>query len=914
MTTLSFSGDWPPLLGLSVSILVSFAAYLLYKVALRGIENPKARALPWLRAGAVFLVLLMLTGPVLRHRSTSGALTRLLVFVDASQSMSATDPEMDLVRKMAAARALGWLPASQASSNAEAASEELSSASHALRNALSGPPPREHELHAALDAFSKHLSQTLQSLRQGTLSNAEADDLNRQLVAPVKKMLPRYRPDSLSSITVPKECFDLVDLAARWQINIAQKARKMAVIESGGERKIEAALARFDQTTRMERVRSLLLDGGESSLISRLSANFNINLFALENSHARNLWSSTDGAETQPSNLPPPDATLTNIGSSLLERVDAARSSAKATLDSRTAVLLFTDGQHNDSSSPETIAKKLGDRGVPIYCIGIGSETRPPDLALLGIDAPQTIFHEDRVSGTATLKDDMPAGIPFQIKISLGDNVVWQKDMLTSQRSVLKVPFDFSLKDLVAEKIAANPSLKSLITLPLEASLTVLPQERETRNNSSRFIVRATTGKRKLLLLDGRPRWETRYIRSLFERDPQWQVNSLLAEPDGKTPWLRGLSAGAFPADEQTLSEYDMIIFGDVPPAMLSDVELQWISDFISKKGGGLLFLDGARQMLSSYGNRPLSRLLPVTFPTPEAGAGDSAIGPLELTERGRSFAALKLEENASDPAEVWKNLPPPRHLSRAVALPGTETLLESQTPQGRSPVLVFRQYGSGHIAYMASDETWRWRNEIAGKYQERFWSQLVNELAEATFSTLDDQIALDTDSFSYSPGLTAALRARIRDGKPRTSLEATLWRDGKRYASVHLLQEPSRADTFAGRSAPLEPGIYDFGVEDSGGPSKSTARVRFEVRLPQTGELSELTLKEEMLVKMAETSQGKYLREEQTADLLNHITPLKAGQVYESETLLWQSYWWFSPIILLLGLEWILRKRIGLL
>ena len=91
MTTLSFSGDWPPLLGLSVSILVSFAAYLLYKVALRGIENPKARTLPWLRAGAVFLVLLMLTGPVLRHRSTSGALTRLLVFVDASQSMSATD-------------------------------------------------------------------------------------------------------------------------------------------------------------------------------------------------------------------------------------------------------------------------------------------------------------------------------------------------------------------------------------------------------------------------------------------------------------------------------------------------------------------------------------------------------------------------------------------------------------------------------------------------------------------------------------------------------------------------------------------------------------------------------------------------------------------------------------------------------
>jgi hypothetical protein len=28
----------------------------------------------------------------------------------------------------------------------------------------------------------------------------------------------------------------------------------------------------------------------------------------------------------------------------------------------------------------------------------------------------------------------------------------------------------------------------------------------------------------------------------------------------------------------------------------------------------------------------------------------------------------------------------------------------------------------------------------------------------------------------------------------------------------------------------------------------------------------------------------------------------------------LWQSWWWFIPIVLLLTLEWILRKRAGML
>ena len=40
----------------------------------------------------------------------------------------------------------------------------------------------------------------------------------------------------------------------------------------------------------------------------------------------------------------------------------------------------------------------------------------------------------------------------------------------------------------------------------------------------------------------------------------------------------------------------------------------------------------------------------------------------------------------------------------------------------------------------------------------------------------------------------------------------------------------------------------------------------------------------------------------------------MSEGRVIESDTVLWQSYWWFLPIVALLTIEWIIRKRAGLL
>ena len=64
----------------------------------------------------------------------------------------------------------------------------------------------------------------------------------------------------------------------------------------------------------------------------------------------------------------------------------------------------------------------------------------------------------------------------------------------------------------------------------------------------------------------------------------------------------------------------------------------------------------------------------------------------------------------------------------------------------------------------------------------------------------------------------------------------------------------------------------------------------------------------------MAELSGGRYLREEQLGRLNGLLKTISSGKLVTTEIALWQSYWWFVPIVLLLGVELFLRKRAGML
>ena len=74
------------------------------------------------------------------------------------------------------------------------------------------------------------------------------------------------------------------------------------------------------------------------------------------------------------------------------------------------------------------------------------------------------------------------------------------------------------------------------------------------------------------------------------------------------------------------------------------------------------------------------------------------------------------------------------------------------------------------------------------------------------------------------------------------------------------------------------------------------------------------LNANEDLLKQMAAQSGGEFFREEEARELVARLEPLSRERIFESDTALWQSWWWFVPLVALLTGEWILRKWTGML
>jgi hypothetical protein len=516
------------------------------------------------------------------------------------------------------------------------------------------------------------------------------------------------------------------------------------------------------------------------------------------------------------------------------------------------------------------------------------------------------------------LKDDMAAGQPFTVAIKDGEKVLWEKQLVTEGRNTRTVDFEFPLSDTVKERLKGRQEGSEATGVPIELAVSVSQVEGDSQpaNNAGSLRVRAITQKRRILLLDGRPRWETRYLRNLFERDEQWEVSAVIAETGPGGTWQRSDRPGTFPNSQALLDAFDLIVFGEISIDTFKPEELAWLRDFVGQRGGAIIFIDGARGRIKEFADTAIGPLFPVEW---KGGGVRDGIERLALAERAASLAPFVLAFDPAQNADLWRNLKPPHWLSRATPLAGAETLLEAEVGAQKIPAAVYRPFGAGKVYYQAFDDSWRWRYEVADQHHVRFWNQLANWIAELPFAVRDKFVSLDAGAITYQPGASADLRVRLRDGegKPVTSatVDAVLYRDGKKAATIRLSPDDNAGGLFRGKTAALEPGSYEVGVESAAIPANELkARAEFKVEPRETGELTQLSLNEDLLGQMSAAGGGQYLREEDIGRLIELLAPMSDGRVIESDTVLWQSWWWFVPIVVLLTIEWIIRKRTGLL
>jgi len=794
--SLQFAGMLPLWLGLSLAAAVSLLSFRGYMRETRGLSGRLRWVLPLLRSAAFLLGVLILTGPVLHHRTIVGEPGRLDVYLDASASMQLTDRQMSDAGRVAVARSLGWLDPEQ--------------------TRLDDPAVRD-------------------------------------------------------------------------------------------------ALKMFDETPRWQRLEQALT-GGDRSVLERLREQHEVHLHLLRGAEvtavpAEVLAGVSSGAEAQ---------SLFSDFSATTDLAAALKAASGSGTRKEAVALLLTDGRHNTGESPVAVARELAAAGSRVVTVSVGAVEEPPDLAILKLEHPPSVFRRDQVRGVVVLHDRAPVGAPFVLQIRSGKDVLWQQQAVATGVGERRVDFSFAVNDLVEQLADAAPEGITLNTVALEltAAITPLANEASTENNEAALRLSAVVQRQRVLLLDGRSRWETRYLRNLFERDEQWELNAVLAGPGTQQSELvRGTAAGQFPENRDQLFGYDLVILGELEQSLLSTAEQRWLRDFVELRGGGLIVIDGQRGTLRGYAAEKPGDLMPVSWQQSSAVAAAA----LRLTDRGAMEPMLKVESEAERNRAFWTRLPPPQALVPVQALPGAEVLVEAEVPGAAQPVLVTRRSGAGQVLYLATDETWRWRYKSADLWHQRIWNQLARSVMARSFSVSSEYLAVDSGPATWQEGQAVDVRIRLQDAQGRPAVAATadalIWRDNRVAATVSLVPDEHVPGIYRGRVTGLSRGEYEVSVQVAGYSAEALrARSRFAVIGEAALELREGSANAALLSELATAGGGEFLHEEDLQRLPDILSVYSHGRIVESDSLLWQSYWWFTAMLLLLTCEWLLRRRAGLM
>lgn len=1006
---------WPIALGgaACVELIVAF-----YRLERSTVSRRTGFLLMGLRLGLVLLVVIMLAQPV-RSLDITRKLQRFVaILVDNSASMHVPETQLTDSEKVRLAEMLGVEKRLYAldlmHQKVVRTRQDLAQRhEHLVRLADS-----KGDIFAAqLSDYANKLLEALQQAQKMVAAEAEAIDkvvrgkltFDSKLLAElldIKTKLQVQAPQHLQDAIKLVEHADGQQLAKNYETIKNAVARSSTALAEQEDRLAAAAAAidatflktlpperraRVDQVadkTRYMLARDVLLTampapkgGKPASLVDRVHEDYELKVYTFASTATEvklEDWAKSAAttqpaptARTQPASAPgstpttapsldermrsvaalPVEQQETNLAAALQQVIADMKGKELA------GVIVLTDGRHNVTERVDLHARDLGLQKAPICPIIFGSDRAPCDAGVVDLQAPETVAVQDRVFVRATLKLDALAG--QSVKVTL-----WNGDRQVDQKTV-DVPHVDRFRTAVS--LSDEPKQAGMQAYRLEVEST--PGEVFTTNNDYAFTVSVSNEQTRLLLVEGRPRWEFRYLKNLFDmRDRSVRLQHVLLEPDrieGQDPRQEVFASAArppeqteatsLPRDPAEWMKFDVIILGDVDPRHFSPDHLDALRKFVFDRGGSLIVIAGPTHMPRSYAGTIVEEMLPATLPPP-ADLAEGVIREgafrIALTAEGQDNVITRQEVDPKENLRVWDSLPEIhwRHPIKE-ARPAATVLAYAMPPDPPDPVrqalngqqldqqlheqlrrfqreralIMFQNVGMGKVMFLSFDHTWRLRYRIGDTYHHRLWGQVLRWATANKLPSGTDLVKIGTDRSRYSPRTPVTVRAKIvnEDFSPLRSDEVRVnvlnEKDGSPVVWRKLEFVPDSPGVYTGQLTDLPSGSYRVELD---APAAKPLLARdnvdkvgtvFSIDPAAPVEQIELAADRGLLGHVAKLSGGRLFDPPQAAAVLDVLGTNTIVDREHREYIIWNSWPLLVLMVLVAATEWILRKKAGL-
>jgi uncharacterized membrane protein len=606
-------------------------------------------------------------------------------------------------------------------------------------------------------------------------------------------------------------------------------------------------------------------------------------------------------------------------------------------------VLLMSDGAQRaappNDEAPQLAVRRLAAENIPLYTFTFGKSggSQQSDLAIDDLVTNETVFAETPVEVRGRLSAE---GYPNErVKVQL----LWETDGKMEVVDTVQVATGAAGGSTpVALKHTPRAAGEYKVTLRVE------PREGElvtTNNEASTFINVRAGGINVLYLVGakrvgGAPGQEQRFVRASLAQSPDIVVERRIVNYDPPDLDLRdAIGAGSGdpgPAGNDTADERpDVIILDDVDADGLDAASWQAIAERV-RRGAGLMMVGGFHSFgPGGFRETPLSDVLPVNLgPAQRQSFGEPVRadvhlpGPVKLRPAaplGLRHPVMRVEgsevRGQRSGGSVWSKLPAldgANRIEKKDLKPNAQVLAEADNTQ-RNPLLVAGQSGDGRVLAFAGDSTWRWQMSGFGEAHRRFWRQAVLWLAKKDQQT-DGHVWIQLAARRVLRGTRVDFQMGAEDAQGVPVDAAQFEVAVKTPDGADKVVRPTRSEQVWGATyrETDKPGDYRIVVTAKDGANVlGTAEARFLVPAHDL-ELDRPAAEPTLMAQLAEMTKpagGAALEAEELPDLLKRLAekPPEMKEEVVAKITYWDTWSFFLIFVGLIGTEWYLRKRWGL-
>jgi uncharacterized membrane protein len=579
------------------------------------------------------------------------------------------------------------------------------------------------------------------------------------------------------------------------------------------------------------------------------------------------------------------------------------------------AILLLSDGGQNSVEMGESgvaleTLDALRNRRLPVHTLGFGILRPRHDVELENISVAPNAIVKARLSAAISFIQYGFTGQTATISIRDGDKPLGSKSVNLSPDGVLQTEsLFFSPGDAGARD--------------LRFTISLMPGEENLKNNEAIRPLLVSEAKRRVLYVEGEPRWEFKFIRRAEEDDPTIDLVSMLRTSENKI-YRQGIKdpselAEGFPTRGEDLFGYSGIIIGSVDAAYFSPMQRELLREYVDRRGGGILFL-GGRMALSEggWGTSDVNELLPAFLPN---GRNSFHRNPaaVELTSSGTESAITRLLDDPAKNAERWKKLTYLADYQDAgTPKPGASVLIQMNADRRKLPLLITQPYGHGRTAILATGGTWRWQmvETLGDRSHDLFWQQLIRWLIAETpgpvMATVSPHILMDAGKVQ--------LTADVHDAQFQPALNAHVFAHifGPGNSSAFLDLSPSQqtpgryeANWNADKAGGYLADISAAGQNSRQELGRDTVTFRREDGVAENFHTSQ---NRRLLQQLSKDTGGRYWQPNEVKTLPQEITYSEAGISVQQTYPIWNMPIVFLVLLGILSAEWLLRRRWGII